>query len=728
MVLDAVEDQLERQVLGVVAFAKANDGSVDHPQFCKLQPCYVRRGGRWTEVSDAKTEFPDDGFVFWWQPPHEAREGTFWIVAVGSQPHYDGDRKRERFQVQPGSEAEQPLEAVSLPGISSASGLRRVLASGRVLLDSPSVGRLLVALPGARGKWIGPIGVRSTTSRGSSYEAEVDVSLRFLDVHELDHALFEEVHLGDRRHTLWKPDEPLGPATVLFNTQSDADLILSLLKRIRKYDRAAADALNVTRRTLETYLGILDSSGLLATQDALREEGRKEAAHALIEDVEGRATFMDELLNVLIEHPKVEARLDQRLAEEVERQRDLIAQRLRADLEEAELEADRLRDELAALVAQRDDAAEALASVEGRLEQAATDLIEGAVAKLSEHLVVRGLLRSVDQGARRPALSNPPVVEPAPNVREFVSVDELVTACRREALWRGVDPHVLQLGAAVLLGRRTLFFCGNLAETAAVALAEVLAGALSCTVSAAATMFGAGDLLRAPCAPLGAARVEGMVLGDFLEATADQDRLAVVIIRGANRMPLESFWPEVFEAVHRQMPVAWEDSQGRARRFVAGRKLLIIGTLATGPSIFRIPLPLARNVPLIHADRTVIDPKLLALGTRGAGPSTLSSECWGEIVGTRSEFVQRVADSAGAGEFPLAPRERAVFLGAALTVMRAEERALGEVLGTVILGRPGAEVPDAGASLPPGTLEWMRGAATEGWVAEVERLIEGEEK
>lgn len=172
-------------------------------------------------------------------------------------------------------------------------------------------------------------------------------------------------------------------------------------------------------------------------------------------------------------------------------------------------------------------------------------------------------------------------------------------------LHNGLSSRMLQalIGAAATQGIAIL--AGTRRQDAATALASTLAAGTACTVSVSGDMFSVSDLMNAPATVSNAMGTHAMSLGSFIAYQQAAGMLSVVRLRGANRVPPESFIPELLEVAGTPAigsAVTWKGKDGSFQLLARGAPVVFLLEMAHGRSVFPFTPPLAWEVPVVDTD------------------------------------------------------------------------------------------------------------------------------
>lgn len=290
------------QFLAYIEYLKPDQSN----RFARLRPIYEIAKKSWRPIKDGNSLFLDEGLVFWWNPVSLASEGALWVVTLQSQHGYGSDFKhKDKFAV---ADARRPYQAITLQDVPGQKTFRRVLATGRFSIDTPIVGRPLVAIPGEVGRWI----ILPDSFRTSTHKEHVLITVPELEgvipIYSVDTEAFEQIVVGAHHYSLsLVPGEAISYQCTL----SDAQLIKHMRKRISSIDRTVLDGLDVTKKLLRKYLEVIDAAEL-GGGDAAKERVRREALISLVEGFDAEVDHIDKVVEILMEYPPFQERLEAR--------------------------------------------------------------------------------------------------------------------------------------------------------------------------------------------------------------------------------------------------------------------------------------------------------------------------------------------------------------------------------------------------------------------------------
>jgi hypothetical protein len=667
------------RVLACVEYVhKANRGF--NPEFVRLAPL-MRWDDCWVPVADPVEEYPSEGLVYWARPKGLRLErGQVWLVELENR--FGGE---DTYRVR--SRPVRPWEAVSVPGANDAVALRRALAGRGFELTPRPVGLALIACPDRPDVWLAPFDAH--VAPDGTFEN--GFSSGFARLLALGDAQFFDATVDGVRRRFVDGAALIPEARGAFAVQSDEDLIVGLGRHLRRWDQEAFDAIGTTQTALAAHARAL--ARVTDGESGGRDEARQEAVAALLAAEAVSRESAGRLAEAVARHPAVAGALAARVAEEADRRRAELDAEFAA--RRAELEASVARavaDGEARLAELREECAElerAIQALEGELALAVERQVAGGLPRLADHVMTRVLLGKASAPLATP-LDGSTEVAVAP--RRLDSVEALRNATSARALASGLDPLLAVTAAGLLLGRRCLLVGGAGAAQLSTALAETLGGYRIYRVRTSPTLFSVSDLLAVPVAGVGANEVAP--LGDRLAEAAVRAEVAVLILHGCNRAPPEGALADLVDAVTPGaggLAAPWTDRRGVARVAPLDGRLLVVGTLVEGSTSFRVPEALARRVPLVDADRRLVEVDLPAPDAP-VEATAVGGALWEALASAEATIEQAFEWLAATGE---ADGERVLrrYLGAASAVLSHPSAAFESLLAMTV-GRPAFERPD----------------------------------
>ena len=307
---------------------------------------------------------------------------------------------------------------------------------------------------------------------------------------------------------------------------------------------------------------------------------------------------------------------------------ELEVRRAQIDVELAGIR-EREESQLSELQTEREAAESAIEGLETELSDLIGRTIAGGVPRLAEHVLTRVLVGPRAAIRQAPAATGSDSdVGSEEAFQPLRTPEDLRNAISASAIADGLDPVVSLLAGGLALGRQCILLAGTAAAALAASLAATLGGSRTFRVPIAPTMFSLGDLLSAPAAGIGGSAPVA-TLGSVLTLGAQEQKTSVVIMQGCNRAPPEGILSDMLELVTRRREELhfWTDGSGSPKRARIGVRTIVIGTLVEGATTFRLPEALAARLPIIDADRTVLELSSSPGGAR-VDPTEMDGALW----------------------------------------------------------------------------------------------------
>ncbi|WP_404303099.1 hypothetical protein [Alicycliphilus denitrificans] len=195
------------------------------------------------------------------------------------------------------------------------------------------------------------------------------------------------------------------------------------------------------------------------------------------------------------------------------------------------------------------------------------------------------------------------VAIPETNPLSLTTASELKRAINRTAGATGLSDMLLSSVVSACIATSVVGLIGGRRGRVTTALADTLAGGVTCEVSITGDMFGIGDLMKAPAVVCALGSTSALSLGDFLDLRSATGCASVIELLGVNRAPPETLLPELLALGQAPKPgIGWIDRKGEMRctHFVGPTVFLL--SFVDGKSTFPLPATLASAIPLIQVD------------------------------------------------------------------------------------------------------------------------------
>ncbi len=390
----------------------------------------------------------------------------------------------------------------------------------------------------------------------------------------------------------------LGPMPVA-TQKLDLAQSITIIKRLLKIHEASEQFPAFSRQQVEALTNLIkDQKDYPISSSVSRVRERLVAVSDLKEN-------LDEIITEMLSLPKVTKQL------EVEKK--FILQKFSDEQNEHLVELQKLKDAKVKLESEISITKKSFKSQEQQLVSLIKEKFQKAqqegLETLAQSALFRGLIgyehRTELPKVHNELLSIKSQLEGHDMGLQILSVGEMKTVLQRAAYATGFSA---QLIAAVICSARTCGAVGLLGskwEALAQVLSTVVAAGVRCTLSVSADMFSLSDLLRAPALIRAGNQSLGLPLGDFLHAQSSLGRSSVVELIGSNRVPPESYLPELIDLLRStgsSNSVAWTDLRGQIKTTTLNAPVLLLLGYVSGKSTFTFDYPISNQVPIITID------------------------------------------------------------------------------------------------------------------------------
>ena len=497
-------------------------------------------------VTDAIHKFPTKGLVFWFDAPFETAEGDYWEIVVSESPQYDGYRKSEKYQV---VDYQRPIEIVDLREWGQDK-LRRTLNSEGVAIDPAPMGSYIVFWV-AENKWIGPVEVGESDDGGWVLEANDPTRL---DCWNPGQNAYCEVQLDGSRLVVM-PGHDYGESRGYVNWAPDIEFAEGILKRIRKLDQSAYEALDVTYAVFEKYQEVLADSGL-SGPDLQHERARLERAEELGNLVESNEKLLEKTVSALLKSATVQSELEeekQKLRSEIKTRlnREISAEleSKHSEIEELDARIEKRRDEhkkVRAKIAEEKERLESLvASFEDALQGRLRELAEVELQDVFADSVVLRAMLSVSGGnasMTRPEGDTSSTLpwENDEECEHFDGVEEALSSFSKQLMASGVGNVAMGVDIiSAFAGGGAVCLTGTRTDEVLELFADTVAGGRLLWIPVSAVSVAPSDLLVSQSNGAGSPHPNGLL--ETLVKAESSDELYLVVLEGFDRSPVESY-------------------------------------------------------------------------------------------------------------------------------------------------------------------------------------------
>jgi len=379
---------------------------------------------------------------------------------------------------------------------------------------------------------------------------------------------------------------------------------------IRKLFRESAELSGLPVLTKRQINELADAAARHSTDATIKQSVQRAKARLeeLFDNKEELRLLMDEI--VLL--PSVAEAIGAEKARAVAAVRD-EAENSKAELGKLAAEKKQLQSEIDNLKqAKKKESAAVSREIKLAFERAGADGLK-TLAELSVFKNILGLSAQPPAGSTPAAQPAVPEAQHAtalelpalPKHVRITSPEQLRPILASWQLHNGLSTRMLKSLIAASATQGVAVLAGANRHEAAAALASTLAAGTSCSVSISADMFSISDLMNAPASVTNTHGSRAMPLGSFLVQQQARGMVAVVRLRGANRVPPESLTPELLDLAGTPSSgseVTWTSKDGALQLLSAACPIVFLLELAQGRSVFPFMPPLAWEIPVIDTD------------------------------------------------------------------------------------------------------------------------------
>lgn len=484
----------------------------------------------------------------------------------------------------------------------------------------------------------------------------------------------EPIELGASRLVL-APHLPAGLGK--FHCEPSGTLIKRLFKQARDFENVPALG-KVQLQALANF------ANLSSSESDLRAHAR--ALESLDNAADAKA-ILDGTIRQILELPAIKGRIDAEIAEIAEKYAaeqnnlkneivDLAEKRrlLNADLEARKEAAQAELEKLKKAGRQQE------AELEKRIKNTFDKAVEGGLETLANAALLRVILVGKPAAPQAQEIQASPAIPAGQLNADFNAAFSaggkgnlpnkraLIAAITARAEQSGLSETMILSAIALASVRPVIGLTGQSARKTIAVLAALMSDGVLCEVSVNGDMFSISDLMNAPALVRSGARGWPATLGAFLEAQAKAGRASVIELRGANRAPPESIFPELAEpqgADDGGREICWRDAMGGLRHVSIRTPAVFALTFAAGKSVFPIQGALAACMPIVHTDGPWGD-ETEPSGKPAMDPTEISAEAWNTLSGAtqpggrKNSAVQTQASQAAEALGFSAPKAQAI--------------------------------------------------------------------
>jgi hypothetical protein len=704
-----------RQYLGLVKRAPQKRDARYH--YATVQPLAQsdEEGVEWQgPVTDAKAQFPKRGFLHWHAAPIDVEFGSIWQFVVEEIPKADSEDRPEEFQL---VRVVPPIEVIDLRDSDDEAALRSAATSdGLDLAPAPIASRILLWV--ASGLCVGPLTLKRS-AEGQRWTVDAPEGHRDaarMPVRRIPTSRITRIDVNGPRWFL-APGQDLGQSAGIQNWSPDTEVARSILRRLRKMDRQAADALKVIDRVFAEYLDRIEGARLL-TVDLAVERARADRLRGVRAAIVGNAELLREAAQTLLDTDDVRKALDR----EADDYRTQLFESIGGEVE-------------AAFATKREALAridESIAAGRKRLEQLDEDLRTKAaafddemskrlreIAKRPEALfaelsIFRAALdatRAIDPVINDPSRSSGPadLVERAVSYERGapLSTEEgLRTELGRRTVNAGLSPYAaLNLHAAFLAGTVPIVL-GDRAYDLLRLYAGAMAGGRLNWVPVGGSLMEPHDLLGRFDSSVGRLIPHAAGVLDSIQDATAAARFHIVLLDGFNRAPIDGYLLPILDAAAaarhgdstRSIPLVNaallkdDDPYRQMQRAVWPQTALVACIPSYGTATLPIVPEMWRFFTVVDADDRGRPALGAAVGSSKAvdtpPPTEISLELWRSLIPSDRGPTNNAALSALqrlAVEWKLSNGDVGIAFGV-YSILRRQAISHEDALGTAVTG------------------------------------------
>jgi hypothetical protein len=379
---------------------------------------------------------------------------------------------------------------------------------------------------------------------------------------------------------------------------------------VRKLFRESAELSGLPVLTKRQIGELADAAARHSTDATIKQSVQR--AKARLEQLFDNKAELDSLMEEIVLLPPVakaigaeKARAAAAVREEAESSKAELG-KLAAEKKQLQSEIDNLKQ------AKKKESAAVSREIKLAFERAGADGLK-TLAELSVFKNILGLAAQHPAGSAPAALpaesaapqAATPELPVLPKHVHIESPQQLRPVLASWQLHNGLSMRMLQALIAAAATQGVAVLAGARRHEVAAALASTLAAGTSCTVSISADMFSISDLMNAPAAVTDTHGSRPMALGGFIAQQQAAGMVAVVRLRGVNRVPPESLIPELLEVAGTPASgsaITWTRKDGALQLLAAASPIVFLLELAHGRSVFPFMPPLAWEIPVIDTD------------------------------------------------------------------------------------------------------------------------------
>jgi hypothetical protein len=558
-------------------------GSNGRP-FAQLRPLYRSIDNplepheqSWHRIEDAVNEFPNRGYVTWYESPPEALKNTIWQFKVEHQTYDPLKPNHDAFRVHP--LPSPPKEIIDMRQVGDADLVRQQLSHEGVQLSFVPSKHLYVWVQDKDWvAWIGPLQLIHSKETGAWAVDQVQLEsplMCFLPAP--DHQVVY-LNINGRRLFLCpgaKPGSRIG--------QIDWSSDTTVLKRVIQRQHSIAPAY---KNDLKHIVEQFSNNGLIGA-DTFLENQRLQRARLIASGLLQRQETVEFLVEDLLNIHSIESQIDEvknAVSRETESQvRAKLGKEL-AHVEELKSEKTNIEEEIKRLKRERDEQRSALetevqnreANLESALKERLQKLMSQPEQALADIAVYRAALGINTSGQNHPETS-PPVVEGTGSIPSSISHSPSLSFERDQATvvqepqqFRQSLRNALRarsMSASIARPLHSAFLSGAMPVLVGSGSLEALEAYASCVAGGivrwlpiSAATIEPNDLLGRVSPATGRFIPQAGGLIDLLIHATTTDNLFLVILDGINRAAVDAYLTPILSCYSD----AWHGEQRRA--------------------------------------------------------------------------------------------------------------------------------------------------------------------
>lgn len=407
------------------------------------------------------------------------------------------------------------------------------------------------------------------------------------------------------------------------NIQSGETLLNGLLKKFRRIDPEAVEALEITNTLYKEYC---DSIAQVSEKEEYKLENTRRIA-SILEAAKKNKGYIDEFIEIFHEHYLKEHNIEDWLKEEKEKRLKVLEGKLEEERKKRELEMDKtreegiakiheeqcqLKNELSRLKKEKDSAQKELDALRGEKETLTREreqdlavfgeklrsMTDKALETLAESSLFHALLSSKNNVSRKKSspepLPFPPQHQNAEPITEREALHEIFS---QNSEGQNLEKDILLRMVGYMGMRQLPVLWGNQSWAAIHTLAASLCGGSVFWYPISAATYRTQDLLEQSTLYGGDAPVPSDLSRILYSATDNhnKERLLLVVLEGINRSPLEAYLPLLL-AAYRDEAIRLPLGDGNGISWP--KNVLLAASLVDGKSSFRIPCFLLEDLKL----------------------------------------------------------------------------------------------------------------------------------